>query len=1185
MPTAITAAAGGSSSSSSRAVAFRARAATSNQSSKKERTSPASAASSTAAAGLGQKPKPKKKKPGPKPGPKKKRGRPAQPKKGPPPKKPRKSVAQARKERKKAVEEQKKKEKEEKKKAGGHVIYAAEKEADKSDDDDDDANSEEGGENAAFFWEVEAIVGRRVKSGKTDYLVRWKGCPESDNTWEPAANLCDTALTDALKWWREEKERIKKREEDEKRLGLLGDDDNDGAAKVIEGKGEKKAGEKGRAAGLSPMELDAPSNREPLELDSSSDEESFIDETDDDLMEERRRWKWNDAEQVPFQHVRRIDVNGPNAREIVTEARKNGTPLVLTGHRGWANFAKRWLKKRESGAVTSAGPGSGAAKVEGGKKGQEVANKANDDSAMAEKKDGATEDEVKVVTLENNENEKKDDATDGPSAEGKKKDAAPSPAEKKKVEEGDVEMVVAAQAGGIAAMEAPAAESSTVTTGDAAASKGGASRDDSSGTFDGESEEDHLDLSDPSYYLDVKAMIDDIGTEDVPVVRRNYNEANPIHGDIPAAKFLKACWPADNGAGDKKSPLAKAGKEQGEGKGRGKSKGKGKGTNKDKDGSAAAAPTNKSPPLYLHQWQFPLSDTAGRKLCHQSISLPHSILGEDLLKYWLDLPQCKFDSPLQYIFMGREETLSKLHRDCGGLAISIAPIVGQKECVMVHRSDGANCMYHLQASLDPAGMDLHAHPLLTRARVWRTVVEPGEILLMPQGTYHQCRNVTPCLSYSRFHLDTINLLPFLQSMLDGDAPELEHDEVLWNCTTDLIKFVDAVVDEAQARVKRGQAVPRLDEDTVRIVETLRSLRHIIREVARRVAIRNAVKGSARPSGATGGSSSLQSASVGESMMNKVAAEAARGDKSRREKDEKELHDWDVLVRDVDMGLHDFRHRRMEKAPDFKPRRVRAIKNALRAGTAGKGGAAGGGGKSGGRPVVAYNTELEKGYLTLKTAPTAPRGSGGSSGQVSVASLSVGDSIHVRLEGRRCPGKILQIENDLDVAYLSFEDYPSLYDEFSEYDQLRTPPGSFGGEGGAEIAHEDVRAGLAVSHRDWETREEYRAVIQYTTRETMIKVRLELGNAKPARWVRVNWVLPFQGARTEKSTAEVEGGEGVEMERGENHQGGTAVVAASAPAEASASASEPPAAQLPARKTYNDTVQEWKRRAALQNRRE
>ena len=44
-----------------------------------------------------------------------------------------------------------------------------------------------------FFWEVESVIGRRVHRGRVEYLIRWKGCAEDQNTWEPTANLCDTA--------------------------------------------------------------------------------------------------------------------------------------------------------------------------------------------------------------------------------------------------------------------------------------------------------------------------------------------------------------------------------------------------------------------------------------------------------------------------------------------------------------------------------------------------------------------------------------------------------------------------------------------------------------------------------------------------------------------------------------------------------------------------------------------------------------------------------------------------------------------------------------------------------------------------------------------------------------------------------------------------------------------------------
>ena len=44
-------------------------------------------------------------------------------------------------------------------------------------------------------YEVEAVVGERIKDGKKQYLIRWKGYADESNTWEDLDNLnCDELI-------------------------------------------------------------------------------------------------------------------------------------------------------------------------------------------------------------------------------------------------------------------------------------------------------------------------------------------------------------------------------------------------------------------------------------------------------------------------------------------------------------------------------------------------------------------------------------------------------------------------------------------------------------------------------------------------------------------------------------------------------------------------------------------------------------------------------------------------------------------------------------------------------------------------------------------------------------------------------------------------------------------------------
>ena len=61
------------------------------------------------------------------------------------------------------------------------------------------------------MYEIEKIVGKRVRNGRTEYCVKWKGYAMRDATWEPRANLkqdCPSLIKEFdEKWEREQKQK------------------------------------------------------------------------------------------------------------------------------------------------------------------------------------------------------------------------------------------------------------------------------------------------------------------------------------------------------------------------------------------------------------------------------------------------------------------------------------------------------------------------------------------------------------------------------------------------------------------------------------------------------------------------------------------------------------------------------------------------------------------------------------------------------------------------------------------------------------------------------------------------------------------------------------------------------------------------------------------------------------------
>lgn len=271
----------------------------------------------------------------------------------------------------------------------------------------------------------------------------------------------------------------------------------------------------------------------------------------------------------------------------------------------------------------------------------------------------------------------------------------------------------------------------------------------------------------PNGTLDTDAFLRGIHDVKVPVIERNYEESNPIKTHLALSHYVKNYW------------------EQGKAE------------------------------YYMHQWQFPLNPKVAKALCYKCEELP--VIGDNLLLYWLDA--VRGDNPLQYFFMGQNSTNSRMHQDPGGLDITIAPIVGTKRVSMLHRS--AAKLDSVHETVNFHDVDLNSSPLLAFLPAWQVDIKPGQILFMPEGTFHACENITACLSYHRFHVDSVNLPGFLASFLAQDSPSINHAEILWNAAHDLMSTLEVNYHA------NGQGIDD-QVSTLRKLDALRALRHVAR---------------------------------------------------------------------------------------------------------------------------------------------------------------------------------------------------------------------------------------------------------------------------------------------------------------------------------------------------------------------
>lgn len=257
---------------------------------------------------------------------------------------------------------------------------------------------------------------------------------------------------------------------------------------------------------------------------------------------------------------------------------------------------------------------------------------------------------------------------------------------------------------------------------------------------------------------------------------------------------------------------------------------------------------------------------------------------------------------------------------------------------------------------------------------------------------------------NRFHLDVVNIKPFLESLFAVDAPEIDHHEVIWNGCEQL---VDQVLNYLKEMKQKDNINPSQQiRDTV---ETLRILRHVCKEIANR----------------------LEQHQLGTAPLPK---------KSVLNEDATSPH-WQNIVQDIDKTLHYYTYRNMEHPPRFKVRNVplRRTQNDSDDDSSVDDEEKNSNMSSpfdNDNSTRYHQLDIEKVSTAIQRLPLLQP----FQNEMVIADsclLAVGDEIILKLDGRQISGAIRKVVDQMRAAFVKYDTLPSYYDEYQPIENMKS----------------------------------------------------------------------------------------------------------------------------------------------------